>query len=121
MALIEKTLSDDLLSFGSSNCETGQPVTLRYYSTQKMKFSINDFFIFFCGVIHRPSNQDLCYFAGQSNAAEATHKSTENTSVATQAKISHLLTATSSLEYCQSIFPDFCYCIVSKGWYCKTC
>ena len=35
MTLIEKTLSDNLPSFGSSYCETGQPVTLRYYTTQK--------------------------------------------------------------------------------------
>ena len=30
-------------------------------------------------------------------------------------------TSTSSLKYYLSIFPDFYYCIVSKGWYCKTC
>ena len=88
---------------------------------KKMKFSIKDFFIFLRSVIHRPSNQDLCYFAGQSNAAEATHTLTENTSVRTQEKISHFPTASSSLGYYQSIFPDLYHCMVSEGWYCKTC
>lgn len=47
--------------------------------------------------------------------------SIENTSVTVPTKISDLRTATSSLEYYQNKFPDFYFCITSKGWYCKTC
>ena len=47
--------------------------------------------------------------------------STENTLVTAPAKISDLWTATSSFKYYRSIFPDFHYCIVSKGWYYKSC
>ena len=41
--------------------------------------------------------------------------------VAAKDKINDLRTAASSLEYYQKKFPDFCYCMVSKVWYCKTC
>ena len=104
MALIEKTLYGDLPSCGSTNCETTQPFTLRHYTAQKMKFSVKDFFIF--AQRYSPSliTNIIISQGSPTSVTEASHTSTETASVTTQAKISNLRTATSSLEYYQRIF-----------------
>ena len=55
------------------------------------------------------------------NVVDESNLASSEKTAASKDKINDLRTATSSLEYYQKKFPDFYYCIVSKGWYCKTC
>ena len=55
------------------------------------------------------------------NVADESNLASSEKTVAAKDKIDDLPTATSSLEYYQKNFPDFYYCIVSKGWHHKTC
>ena len=55
------------------------------------------------------------------NVVDESNLAPSEKTVTAKDKINDLRTATSSLEYYQKKFPDFYYCIVLKGWYCKTC
>ena len=101
-----KSKSDDVPSC-SADCGTSQPVTLHDNSTSRVTEIVTESVTV--------SEENSINIVDESNLA-----SSEKT-VAAKDKINDLQTAINSLEYYQKRFPDFYYCIVSKGWYCKTC